>query len=133
MTDKLSLSRLDNVFNTLEHFVSKKALIRKVKQLLHLFILAAGVYGAYRGLTEALIVIRRRKPIRLTNKTLEPIINILVKVGILTIRPVLTALFTAAIAATAPISVPYIILICQTDEPKEPELRDDAEEMRTLK
>jgi hypothetical protein len=79
-------------------------------------------------------MIRHRRPTKLNNKTLEPIVNILAQIGIITVRPVLTALLTAAIVATAPVSVPYIILLCKEDNAEEGRnRRDDAEDMRTLK
>lgn len=109
----LSMSRFDNVLNSLEQFISMKTLTRNIRRFLQLCVVAAAVYGGLRGFQEAIAIIRRRRPVRLTNKTLEPIVNILAQIGIVALRPILTAILTAAVVATAPISVPYIMLVCK--------------------
>ncbi len=66
----LSLSRLDRVLNTFEQLVDTKVLVRSLKKFLKLCVIVSAIYGGCRGFQEALAIIRKRRPIRLTNKTL---------------------------------------------------------------
>lgn len=107
---------MDQLLNYIEKMGSPKKLVRYMILLFKAFVVLASLYGGVKGFESAVKTTRGRQNIRLTNKTLEPIVNILVKVGTFISYPVFSAILSALVVATAPISVPYIILISKEDE-----------------
>jgi hypothetical protein len=119
------LSQLESLLNSLKEFVTPKTLYKTFRHLFKLCIILA--------VQKSIDIVRHRQPIRLRDRTLEPVVNILIQIGIVTVQPLFTALLTAAIVATAPVSIPYILLLCRDNETEEERRRrDDAEDMRAM-
>jgi hypothetical protein len=133
MSQFLALSQLESLLNSLKEFVTPKTLYKTFRHLFKLCIILAAFYGYVRGVQKSIDIVRHRQPIRLRDRTLEPVVNILIQIGIVTVQPLFTALLTAAIVATAPVSIPYILLLCRDNETEEERRRrDDAEDMRAM-
>lgn len=66
----MSFSRVDIALNSLEQLISVKALVANSKKIVQICVVLAAAYGALKGLQEAIALVRKRRPVRLSNKTL---------------------------------------------------------------
>jgi hypothetical protein len=73
-------------------------------------------YGVIRGFKAWVRWRSERKPLRIKNKTLEPIVNNSVDSGQLGLQVLMTGLLSGLVVATAPISVPIIIFTMKEKE-----------------
>jgi hypothetical protein len=135
-----TLKRLDFLVNFIAKLSTPTSLYKNLLKLAKLIVLLSAVYGFAKGLEESIKIIKARKPLRLSNKTLEPIANLIAQASLLTVRPVLIGIATSLVVITAPISVPYIMIMCQEDGNKRDDDHEkyakrigDTDEMRTMK
>lgn len=70
-------------------------------------VVAATVYGCGSGFTQWLTTPSTR--VRISNKTLEPIVNVCISSGSLAFHVVTAGVGSMVVAATAPVSVPLIV------------------------
>lgn len=106
----MSLATIRKIIDLVLNSVEKSLAFRYAFYFYNSVVLIGALYGITKGFQHWINWRRTRKPIKIINKTLEPIVNNSVDAGQLGFQLLMTGLISAFVVGTAPISVPLIIL-----------------------
>ena len=81
------------------------------------YLVAAGaVIGAFKGIGKWIDWYGTRRYRKIPYETIEPVVNIACDVGKLSYNVITSGLLSGAITATAPVSVPIILYVCEDEK-----------------